>query len=107
MRGRRSIAAAWFGGQSGAPGKRTALFWGEEGQGSEARPGRQAGVSGADFAPTTSRPTKSSGTVSVRRADGIRPYPRVILSDSEGSVSPVFSQGLMGRGNGFFGFASE
>ena len=44
----------------GAPGKRAALFWGEEGQGSEARPGRQAGVSGADFAPTTSRPTNST-----------------------------------------------
>ena len=44
----------------GAPGKRAALFWGEEGQGSEARPGRQAGVSGADFAPTTSRPTTMS-----------------------------------------------
>ena len=46
--------------KSGAPGKRAALFWGEEGQGSEARPGRQAGVSGADFAPTTSRPTNSA-----------------------------------------------
>ena len=44
----------------GPPGKRAALFWGKEGQGSKARPGRQAGVSGADFAPTTSRPTNST-----------------------------------------------
>ena len=55
LRMTRHRAWSWARDQ-GAPGKRAALFWGEEGQGNERRNARKGVPNGMDFAPTMPRP---------------------------------------------------